>query len=137
MKKPAAVLAVVAIFLAGAAVGSLGAHLVYAKRMAQHPAPLWFLDGPPLRHLERRLDLSDEQRLAILEVIRDSRRRGEELRRQVHPQLRELHDGTQQRIREILTPEQEKIFDDFHRWDPEHGEGHRHRRRPHRREQPS
>ena len=125
MKRPTALAAVFGLFLAGVISGLLGAHLFYAQRLQEPEGPLWFMGHPPLRYLAEDLELTPEQWSQVEETLRESRKRGEEIRREIRPQLHQLMDETHQRLVGLLTPEQQEKFENlrFHR----HNQGDRRR----------
>lgn len=125
MKRPTAMAAVFGLFLAGVVSGLLGAHLFYAQHLQEPKGPLWFMGHPPLRHLAEDLELTPEQWRQVEEILRDSRQRGEDIRREIRPQLHQLMEETHERLVGLLTPEQQEKFESlrFHR----HYQGERRR----------
>jgi len=115
MRRPAAVLAVLGLFLLGVVVGILGAHLYYARQL-QRPgrfpmmATQFFAD-----RLEHQLELSPEQRAEIEKILRDSRKEAEALRLEVGPRARRIMEVAQSEIEEILTPEQREKLAELRR----------------------
>ena len=120
MKRWQALLALAGLFLLGAISGALGAHLYYARALDRPPAPPPFFGRPMGPMLEERLDLSDEQRRRLRRVLDESRREAEAMRHEMAPRMRELMQRGEDRVREILTPEQAERFDELRRH-------HRHR----------
>ena len=59
-----------------------------------------------------RLDLSDEQRTAIMEIFENARPLADSVMRELMPHLSQINDSVQARIREILTPEQAAILEE-------------------------
>jgi Spy/CpxP family protein refolding chaperone len=127
MNKSIAVVAVLGLFLLGILIGALGMHLVYAQRfpaLQERPfnggsgmhGPLFFA------RLERQLDLSEDQKERIREIMRESREEGTAMHEEMLPRVQELMDRTRASIVEILTPEQQKEFEQLmsrHRRDAE------------------
>ncbi len=132
MKRPTALAAVFGLFLAGIITGLLGTHLFYSHQLQEREGPLWFMGHPPLEHLSGELQLTEEQQEKANLILRESRRRGEEIRREIRPQLHELMDQTHESLLGLLTKEQQQRFQElkFHR----RHEGDR--RRQHRRSPP-
>jgi Spy/CpxP family protein refolding chaperone len=111
MKRWQALVALAALFVLGVVSGALGAHLYYARSLERPPGPPPFL-APPMGHrLERQLQLSLEQRQELRRVLAESRHEAEALRRDLAPRLREMRQRTDERIRELLTPEQRERFE--------------------------
>lgn len=121
MKRWQAFLALVVLFLLGTVAGGLGAHLYYARALGRPPV------GPPSLagsfmgpRLERALDLSPEQADQLRRILEENRREAEAMRREMAPRVRAAMARSEERIREILDPEQLERFERMQR---------RHRRR--------
>lgn len=115
MKRWQALLALAGLFVVGVVSGGLGAHLYYARALERPPGPPPFFAGPHGWLLDRELDLTAEQRRQLREILADSRREAEALRRDLAPRLREVMERGDERIRELLTPEQRERFDELRR----------------------
>ena len=115
MKRWQALAALAGLFLLGVVSGGLGAHLYYARALARPPGPPPFVDRFMGPHLERRLDLSPEQRRQVREVLDETRRETEALRHDLAPRMREVMERSEQRIRKILTAEQRERFEQLRR----------------------
>jgi Spy/CpxP family protein refolding chaperone len=81
-----------------------------------HPAPA----GPAgvmriefLRHMERELDLTSEQRDPIDRILKDGQERMKKLMDTVEPRRREEYKRTVEEFRAVLTPQQHKRFDEL------------------------
>lgn len=111
MKRGFAFLAVAGVFVSGALVGGLSTHLLYAQRVHAGGHPLPFLGRHYAETLERKLELSAAQSREITQILEQSHREAETLRRQVRPRLEQLMDQTRDRVRGVLTPEQQERFD--------------------------
>lgn len=61
--------------------------------------------------LERRLELTSEQREQIGQIMREGQERIRELRSTIDPQLRKELQQTRESIRAVLTPEQRERFE--------------------------
>ena len=106
MRKPVALLAVGALFLAGVLVGVVATHSFYAWQL-HRPGGLAALGLQVLgNRLERQLDLSDEQERQVDAILADTRRELMEVRRDTVPRLLAIRDRSFTRIDALLTPEQ-------------------------------
>ena len=116
MKRWQAFIALAFLFTLGVVAGGLGAHLYYARALDRPPPgpPPFFgrLMGP---RLERHLDLTPEQRSELREILEESRREAEAMRRELAPRMREVMSRTEERIRAILTPDQVERFEQLQR----------------------
>jgi Spy/CpxP family protein refolding chaperone len=123
MSRFVALAAALSLLMCGVVIGSLATFVVLQR---PHPAgampPPAFrnepLPPPPhqpafTREMEERLDLSDEQWQKLQVILRDSRDESEAIRRELRPRLEKSLKATQDRIAEILTPEQRKTFEDL------------------------
>jgi hypothetical protein len=119
------ILATLVIFIAGAVAG-----MGVGRRMHQpKPPPSQQTGGTPianrvipnllaqranlLRNVERQLDLSSEQRIRIEQIMRDSQIRMKPILEKIDPEMRDEFRFTTLAIREVLTPDQRKQFDDL------------------------
>lgn len=119
MKRTTALLAVAVLFLVGVLVGVLGTHLFYLHEIRQ-PGGLASLGTRWLaRSLDRRLDLTAEQRKQVDAILADTAREASGLRRQMTPRMLEIFERSRRRISAVLTPDQREKFERFRR---EHGE---------------
>jgi len=66
-----------------------------------------------LRRLQRELDLSAEQKLKVDRIITQSQERSRRLLEPVAPQLREEVNRAKAEFRAVLTPDQEKRFEEL------------------------
>ena len=99
--------AALVIFLLGVAAGTL-APLAYRG---------WARDGRPQRgrgdHFEQmlqRLELRDDQKSQVKQILTETREQFRALRRESEPRERELRQRTDERLRQVLTPEQWEKF---------------------------
>ncbi len=115
MKRSVAMLSVGGLFLVGILVGSLGVHLYHVDHFAspEPRAPRFFLG-----HLERELQLTEDQRTRIDEILRQSHEDAERIRAELLPRVRARIEQTHESVREVLTPEQQKLFDELARRHP-------------------
>lgn len=111
MKHWKVILGVVLVFVLGAGAGALVTHRIYQKRLQT------FLRGGPaatemiVRRMSAELDLRPEQRRQLHDIVRDTQRQLREARQRPDPQFRTILRDMEQRIRAILTPEQQTKFD--------------------------
>ena len=113
------------------AVGVLGGMAIERLRISRvrppRPAEFVGLRGGMPPGMER-LNLTAEQRAQIAEIFRSSRPLTDSVLRSSMPRLQAIHDSVRQEIRAVLTPEQQKIFDEMEpesRWGPRRGPGGR------------
>lgn len=123
MKRSTALLAVTLLFLVGVAVGVLGTHLFYIHAARQpgglaHLGSLWLA-----RNLDRRLDLTADQRRQVDAILADTARDAAALRQDITPRLLAILDRTHRRIAAVLTPEQRRKFERFRHEHSDHIRG--------------
>jgi Spy/CpxP family protein refolding chaperone len=66
-----------------------------------------------IRNAQRQLDLDPEQRVRIEQIMRDSQLRMKPIVDKISPDLREEFRFTTMAIRQVLSPEQRKQFDEL------------------------
>ena len=115
MKRWQALVALVCLFALGVVAGGLGAHLYYARSLERPPGPPPFFGGPLGPRLERHLELTPEQTVELRRILDETRREAEAMRRELAPRMREVMRRSEERIRQILTPEQERRFEELRR----------------------
>jgi len=115
VKRWQALIALTGLFVLGTVAGGLGAHLYYARALDRPPEPPPFFAGRLGPHLVRRLDLTPEQGEQLRQVLAESRREAEAMRRELAPRMREVMERSERRIQEILTPEQRRRFAELRR----------------------
>ena len=109
-------------FLLGAAAGGLGVGL-YQERMGW-----WHRPRDPdrarqfvLRRLTGELDLRPEQQQQVEAVLRETGQEFSRLREEIGPRVRDIRERSREKIRTILTPEQQTKFAAVERvWDRRH-----------------
>ena len=106
------------------AVGILGGMAIERVRVARvrppRPAEFVRLRGGMPPGMDR-LNLTAEQRARIAEIFRSSRPLTDSVLHASMPRLQAIHDSVRREIRAVLTPEQQKLFDDMEpeaRWGP-------------------
>ena len=128
MRRTAATLAVVALFLMGVAIGGFGIHLLEKHHLPWHGAghgrelhtegPPHFMDG-----IEEQLALTAEQTERVHRIIADSHRQAQSLRHDLAPQVHAQMEEAHRQILEILTPDQRRHLEQLmphHRRSPQH-----------------
>jgi len=107
-------LLVAVIFLAGAAAGAFGMRLYMARHLPEllshtrQRLEEFFLDN-----IDREVGLTEQQRQAILPILREAVGKGEKIRQSVHGQLDSVMQDADARIAAQLTPEQRVKFLEF------------------------
>jgi len=87
------------------------------------PPPLGQFQRPELlRRMERQLDLTSSQRDDITKIMRSSQERTRPLWDQISPQLKQEMKDVRLEIRNVLTPEQQKKFDELLKARPRKGD---------------
>ncbi len=105
MKKWKAIISIVVVFVLGSLAGALVTHEIYQHRIES------FIRGEPkreliVRRLNHELNL-DPAQLAQLRVIVTETYAGiKNVRKQIRPQIEEILESSQNRIRTILRPDQ-------------------------------
>ncbi len=115
------ILATIVIFAAGVLTGGIlsrrlqQANLIRRPsqhRVAQPASPSgWRFEF--LRRAQRELDLSPEQRHQVDEILKASQERTRAIMEPVSPQIRAEMQRTKDEFRALLTPEQQKRFDEL------------------------
>ena len=112
MNRVAAFASVAALFLVGVLVGGLGSYLFFVNQ-PHRPGPGGFRGDHFLELLERELALTTEQMGRIEQILEQSHAQGEALRSEMLPRLRSTMAETRERIREVLTAEQQARFEEL------------------------
>jgi Spy/CpxP family protein refolding chaperone len=63
-------------------------------------------------HLKKVLNLSDAQAQQLGQIFDEATQKNKDLQKQIEPQYQAIHAETRARIRGILNPDQQKIFDE-------------------------
>jgi Spy/CpxP family protein refolding chaperone len=115
VKRSTALLAVAALFLLGILVGVLGTHLFYLRQLRQ-PGGMAVVGSRFLANsLDRRLDLTPEQRRQVDAILADASREAGAVRSEMMPRILEILDRSHRRIAAVLTPEQRQELERFRR----------------------
>ena len=115
-------LACVSIFILGIAAGALGVSAYYRWMEAGRPSG-WtgkFDRERYVKQMTETVGLKQEQMGAFNAILDETREEFLALRSRLHPQFDEVRQRARQRIRGILSPEQQSRFEEFlKRWDEE------------------
>jgi hypothetical protein len=121
------ILATVVIFGAGVVTGGLLVNHVERTRPGLRRPPRVTEDFTPrpeilktnfVQRLDNAVHLTSEQRGQIEKIIADGQQRNRELWKQVAPEFRPVMQEVRRRIHEVLTPEQQKRFEQLLRHVP-------------------
>ena len=101
-------LAALVIFLLGAAAGALALNVYHSwSRAAEHGGPG---RGGFERKMLERLELNAEQEPRVREILADARREMQEARSANEPRMDDIRRRTDERLQQVLTPEQWQRF---------------------------
>ena len=130
------ILATMVIFGCGVVTGGLlikmaGAAASIPAEVAAHPStstnqppPLTQIQRPEFLHrMQKQLDLTASQRDEIAKIMKASQERNRPLWEQIAPQLRQEIKRVREEMRETLTPDQQKKFDDLFKARPRKADG--------------
>src|SRR3984885_534279 len=102
------------IFASGAVLGAFGTRLYPASREASKPGPRPNPEEFRKKLLDTfrdRLHLTDDQFAKLNVIMDETRSRVEETRHQMKPAYQKIHEEQDQKIRQMLTPDQQTEFD--------------------------
>jgi hypothetical protein len=114
MKNWKAILGVLLVFLLGCAAGGLGTAIVIHKRVQRV-----VLGGPKvidemiLKRLTHQLSLNTDQQEKIKSALEEARMQIRDVRRVTQPQVVKVFADSRDKIRTVLTPDQQKKFDEI------------------------
>lgn len=106
-----AALALVVTFIAGFVVGAVVDRFVMFEREPRRPPPL--ATEAMLHRLDRRLDLTDQQREQIEQILERRHERIHQLMQTTRPQVHREVEAANAEIERLLTPEQREKFKDM------------------------
>jgi Spy/CpxP family protein refolding chaperone len=109
--KTSAALLLVAIFLLGGVAGGVS-HYLYQNHFvaAQPPRPRVPISHDIVEDMAQHLKLDAQQKEQLKVIIKGSREHYDTLSRQFQPQYEKIRSETNDAIREILRPDQQKQF---------------------------
>ncbi|MCI0664008.1 MAG: hypothetical protein L0220_23375 [Acidobacteria bacterium] len=94
-------------FLLGVIVGASGQFLV-TRQSAVKPADQF-------EEMARLVGFTEDQRITIKRILSETTLQYQDLRTKLRPQYKVIQDASRQRIRDLLTPEQQALFDQWNR----------------------
>ncbi|HEY5910416.1 MAG TPA: hypothetical protein VJA21_07405 [Verrucomicrobiae bacterium] len=114
-----AILAALVIFGAGGLTGGVLSWRIREANVLQRPHRAsqpgspggWRLEF--LRRAQRELDLSPEQRERVDKILKESQERSRMIMEPISPQIRAEMQRTKDEFRSVLTPQQQKRFDEL------------------------
>ena len=108
LSKFKALLVIAVVFLLGALAGAALSRTVL--RSISDRGPHHHSRGPFIEKLQKRLDLSDEQRTQIQAILDESHQQFGKLHKSVKPQFETIRQQMSERIRNELNPDQVRKF---------------------------
>ena len=108
MKKWKVVIGIIAVFILGAVAGGVIGHGI-----CWH-TPHWGEIHPReqvVRKLSRKLHLDADQKAQVEVIVNDAHNQMREMRRETQPKIDSIMGNAQQKIREILRPDQKAEFE--------------------------
>jgi Spy/CpxP family protein refolding chaperone len=100
-----------ATILLGAVLGGTGTYY-YLWHTGRVHHDTGFNKARAIDHLKKVLGLTDAQVQQLGQIFDEAAQKTGELQKQIEPQFQALHMETRGRIRQILNPDQQKIFDE-------------------------
>lgn len=104
-------LVILTTFVLGVIIGASGQYLI-ARQSAPKPPPT---TKEAVEELSRVIKLDESQQTRIEQILNDTKARYQELRVQLRPQYNSVRDESRRRIRELLSPEQQNLYDQLNR----------------------
>jgi Spy/CpxP family protein refolding chaperone len=110
---------VVVLFILGIAIGAVGTYVLVPRLHVAGPGH--HATNEMVKKLTHELGLTAEQQTQLGVIIDDTKSKYHALDEQIGPQKEKIHQQARERIRALLTPEQEPKFEEFlRRIDEEH-----------------
>lgn len=116
--KTKAQIMLVATFILGLIIGATGYH-VYISQFSSNGNS----DQAMLKDLSRTLELNDGQKEKIEEILKQSRGEYQELRNKNRPDFHAVRDRMRQKIKDVLSPDQQSRYDEWNRQQDEKRRG--------------
>lgn len=110
------ILATLVIFVAGLVTGAVGVHRLLKSNqppLRAEPIHPWMLRDGFRAELERRLDLTPQQSQSIERIMREGQERVREISSLVTPELQAELKAVRAEIRDVLTAEQRREFEEI------------------------
>jgi Spy/CpxP family protein refolding chaperone len=114
---------VLAVFLLGIALGSLGTYLATGRVWGARPEGHGRNDrrAHMVEHLTREVNLTADQQKQLDAILAEMQSKYAEIHKQISPQTEQVRQQGRDQIRALLTPEQKPKFEEFlRRMDAEH-----------------
>jgi Spy/CpxP family protein refolding chaperone len=108
-------LLILAVFLLGSVTGASVDRLVFMKGKGEPPANGGGRRGPGrmVEQMKKDLNLTDEQATSVRKIFEESRKEFPAWKFNECPGVTESREKSRTQIRAVLTPEQQKKYDDF------------------------
>lgn len=105
MKKWKAIISIIVVFLLGSLAGALITHEIYQHRIES------FIMGEPkreliVRRLSHELNLDTAQSAQLRVIVKETYAEIRNVRKQIRPQIEDILESSQNRVRAILRPDQ-------------------------------
>ncbi|HET6143248.1 MAG TPA: hypothetical protein VFE02_07040 [Candidatus Acidoferrales bacterium] len=108
-----AYLIVFVLFILGIALGSVGTYLVTMRVQAARPVGPGAGAPSHMAMFTRDLNLSPDQQTQVQAILNDTRAHYAELHQKLDPEYEQVRHESRERIRHILTPEQQPKFEEL------------------------
>ena len=112
MKRSKPIIGVVLVFILGILCGSLAMHLLYKCRFETvFSSGTYSREEGIVRRFDRKLNLDDRQEEQVRAIVHEAQQEIKTVRRRIRPETEAIIEKAQAKIRAILTPEQDKKFE--------------------------
>ncbi len=108
-----AVLLVFLVFVLGIALGAVGTYVVTTRVQAARPQTAAHNPANTMAMFTRDLNLTADQQKQIQAILNDTRARYAEMHDKFDPEYERVRHEGRERIRQLLTPEQQPKFEDL------------------------
>ena len=108
-----AVLLVVLVFVLGIALGGVGTYMVTARVLAARSLTVVRTPASTMAMFTRDLNLNPDQQKQIQAILSDTRAHYAALHDKLDPEYEQARLQGRERIRQVLTPEQQPKFEDL------------------------
>lgn len=100
---------IVTAFMLGIVVGASGQYLLFH----QPPPPRALTITDAADELTRVLRLDESQRSQVIQILSECQRQNQDLKKQAHPQYQAIRDSARNRIRSVLSVEQQTLYNQW------------------------